>query len=147
MNELFGSQNYIDVELFYKIEKTKNGQFFPVPISEDDFNKAKADEKAKDKVKSLRTKWLMPTWKAANDLLQAATIYNFHKEEQDVDWNVFRDKRLKTYLIEWDAKENDGSAIPCNEENINMLHQNIALALLKKYDESTRVSQDEEQKN
>lgn len=147
MHELFGSQQLIEVDLFYKIERTKNGQTIPVVLSEEDYNKMKANEKQKDSAKSIRTYWKIPTWKAANDMIQAATVYNYHKQDSDVDWNKFRDQRLKTLLVKWDAKGSDGEEIPCNEETINMLHQSIAFALLSKYDDMTKLSKDAEEKN
>jgi hypothetical protein len=147
MNELFSSQQYIEVDLYYKIEKTKSGQNFPIVITEEEYNKLRLDEKLKDKAKSLKTSWQMPTWKNANDLLHSATIYNYQKNDMDIDWNSYRDKRLKQYLVKWDAKDKDGQEIPCNEETINMLHQNIALALLKKYDEATQIDKETETKN
>lgn len=146
-HELFGSQQNLEIDLYYKIEKLKNGQIIPIVIPEEEHNKMKADDALKDRAKSIRTKWRMPTWKAANDLLQASTMYNFHRQEMDIDWNKYRDQRLKALLLGWDCKTPEGQDIPCNDETINMLHQNIALALLNKYDEATRVSKDDAEKN
>lgn len=147
MHELFGSQQNLEIELFYKIEKTKNGQVVPLVITEDEYNKLKVDDKQKDKAKSLRTQWRMPTWRAANELLEASTYWNHMKQENDINWNRYRDQRLKALLLSWDAKTPTGEDIPCNEETINMLHQNIALSLLNKYDEATRVTEEDEVKN
>lgn len=147
MNELFGSQQCLDLELFYKVEKTKGGHAIPVVITEDEFNKAKADPQNKVNVKSIRTKWRLPTWKSANDLLQSATVFNYHLNSMDTDWNKFRDSRLKALLVGWDCKDKDGIDIPCSEDTINMLHQNIALALLKQYDDATTVDKETETKN
>lgn len=147
MNDLFSSQQSIEIELYYKLEKTKNGQSVPVVIKEEEYTKLKADAETKDRVKVLRTFWNSPSWKQANDLLKSSTTWNHFSQTSEIDWNVFRDQRLKSLLLKWDAKAADGTEIPCNESSINMLHQNIALKLLEMYDEATRVSPEEETKN
>jgi hypothetical protein len=66
-------------------------------------------------------------------------MYNFHTQQQDIDWMKYRDARLKACLVEWDAKTDKGEPVPCVESNINNLHASVALALLEKYDAATSV--------
>lgn len=147
MNELFSSQQTLEIELFYKIEKTKNGQSFPKVITEKEYNNLKLDDANKDKINRFLTKWRMPTWQAHNELLEKSMVYNHSTAQMDLDFNKYRDRRLKSFLVDWDAKTSDGQEIPCNDETINQLHQNIAFALLTKYDEATRIDDEEEGKN
>jgi hypothetical protein len=145
--DLFSGNTLIEIEVHYLIEKNKAG--FPqiTVISEERANSMKADEKTKESVKTLRTKWRPQSWAAANELLAKATMFNFHTQQQDIDWTKYRDARLKACLAEWDAKTERGEPVPCVEANINKLHANVALALLEKYDEATSVDKETSTKN
>jgi len=146
LNEFFSVQHLIELDIHIKIERTKHGEAFPVSITDEEAKKLKANEKTALVVRTLHTKWQMPSWKAANDLLKAATFFNFHKQEMDTDWNKMRAERLNMMLVGWDAKDKDGNPIPTNSETIGQLHQNIALALLKAYDDATKISEEDEKK-
>jgi hypothetical protein len=145
--DLFSGNNLIDIDVHYVVEKNKAGYPLVNVITEDRANALRADEKTKDSVKTLKTKWRPQTWQAANDLLQKATMFNFHTQQQDIDWTKYRDARLKACLVEWDAKTDKGEPVPCVEAYINKLHATVALALLEKYDDATSVDKEDVQKN
>ena len=146
MNELFNNQ-YIELTTYYKVEKNKSGVVNLVVITEKEFNTAKLNEKLKDSVKSLRTKWKVPNWKTGNDIYQMSSFWNPQKNDMDVNWNKYRDLRFKQSLVDWDAKTESGDTIPCNSETIDMLSENMAVAILKQFDEATRPSKEDEEKN
>lgn len=147
MEDLFGSDNLIDIEVNYKVEKNKSGVKHIKILNDDDVAKIKADISTANEVKTLSTKWIQQTWAAANELLKRATIYNHQTSQQDIDWTAYRDARLKSCLVEWDAKDKNDSPIPCNEFTINKLHANVALALLERYDKATSIDEEEKVKN
>lgn len=146
-DELFGGDNFIDIELSYSVQKNKSGAAHVTILDDTEAAKLKADEKTKDSVKTLRTKWIQQTWQAANDLLKRATVFNFQTNQSDIDWTAYRHARLVSCLVDWDAKDKDGIAIPCTEVAINKLHANVAVALLEKYDKATSIDADEKEKN
>ena len=146
-DELFGANNLIDVELFYIVEKNAHGVPRITILSDEDAFTMKADEKQKDKVKCIKSKWRLPTWQGSNELLKRSTVYNFQKQESEVDWTMYRDARLKTCLVEWDIKDSAGNPVPLTETTIDNLHANIAMAMLLKYDTTVSPGKEESIKN
>lgn len=150
MSDLFSANTLIDVEVSYTVDKNRSG--FPIisVLTDDEAAKMKADPSQRDKVRTLFTRWRPQSWKSANDLLVAATVFNHHTQTNDVDWTRFRDSRLKSSLVEWrgvDVTDKDGNTVPCSTENINKLHASVALALLDKFDKATSPDKEEITKN
>lgn len=146
-DELFGGDNLIEFDLHYSVDKNKGGISHVKILTDDEAAKLKADAATKDSVKTLRTGWIQMTWQAANELLRRSMTFNFQTNQNDIDFTMYRDARLKASLIQWDAKDKTGAPVPCNEHSINKLHANVAMALLDKYDKLTSVEKDEQQKN
>jgi len=146
-NELFSAQQYIDLTTYYKVDKNKHGVSRITILKEEEYNQLKVDEKQKDKVKSLKTKWKMPNWKTGNDLLDASSYFSVQKNDMDVNWNKYRDARFKASLVDWDCKDKDGNPVPVTSETIDQLSQPVAIALLKQFDDETRISDEVDEKN
>jgi hypothetical protein len=128
----------IAVEVYYK--KGKNGTI-----------KVKVDaESIPEKEKEAWTKasfTLKPlTWKQHNDIQRAATVNRGPGMGSDLDWVLYKERKLVTILKSWDAKDSDGKAVPVNQENIFKLCPQVAEALLNEFDKAT-VLGDEERGN
>jgi hypothetical protein len=145
--DLFSANAPIEIDVHYVVEKNKAGYPQVIVLEDDVAAKMRADEKQKDRVKSIRTMWRPQSWQAANELLIRSQYYNPHTREQDIDWTKYRDARLKSCLVDWDAKTDKGEKVPCVEANINKLHAAVAIALLDKYDATVAVDKDALQKN
>lgn len=149
MSDIFAGNLYLDLQLFYVVEKNKRGVVTISIIKPEDAHKMLADEKQKDRVKSLNTKWLQQSWKAAHDLVTMSMDYNHTLDQMKFNPHKYRDAKLKACLVDWDAKEADGTPIPCNEMTINNLHWQIATGLLDLYEDAIEPDTEKEknQKN
>ncbi len=147
MSDIFAGSQFIELELFYTIQKNKHGTASVTIVPPEQAHKMLADEKTKESVKCLRTKWLQQSWRAAHDLVTASMEYNHTNDRMKFNPHLYRDAKLKACLQDWDAKDADGSVIGCNEMTINNLHWQIAAALIDLYEEATEPTQDDATKN
>lgn len=131
------SDGEVKVELF--IKKSKNGSI-KVLTSLKDIDE---DERAKFEPSIFRMRPL--TWKQHNDIQRAATVMKpgFGAE---LDWVLYKERKLCTVLIGWDAKDKDGKSVPVKDEHIFRLSPQIAETLLGEFDRATVVGE-EERKN
>jgi hypothetical protein len=134
MSDIFAGQ-YLDLTLYYTMERNKAGVATFTKLTEEEYNKMRLDEAKKDKARKLETKWLQQSWRAAHDLVTMSMDHN-HMDGGKMTFNPhkYRDAKLRACLVDWDAKDNDGSPIPCNESTVNNIHWAIADALLELYD-------------
>lgn len=146
MSDLFG-EGTIDIDLFYVVEKSKNGSKIVRTISEDEAVKMKADPEKKDLVKTNRFNFTQLTWAANNALLQKATTYNFQKNESELDYVKLRDGRFKAILRGWDLKDAQGNALPLTEQAIDRLQPAVIFSLLEKYELAMAPDKEEISKN
>lgn len=147
MHELLNTQQYIELTTYYKVSKNKHGVVSIIIIKEEEYNKMKLDENLKDKAKSLRTKWKIPNWKVGNELMESSMYFSIQKNDMDVNWNRYRDSRFKASLVDWDIKDENGNPVPLTTETIDMLSQPVAFAILRQFDEATRITDEEDEKN
>jgi hypothetical protein len=124
------------IEIIVKYVETKNGG---AVIVTDDKDVAKYG----DKIKLLKTHWGKESWKATNTMIRGSMGFNAATGQPMVDAASFRDTRLKTLLKAWDAKDDAGVPVPCTPDNIDLLQNDIATALLNAYDAKTLVSKEE----
>jgi hypothetical protein len=85
-------------------------------------------------------------WKQHNDIQRAATINRGTGMGSELDWVLYKERKLCAVLVGWDAKDKDGKPIPVSDTNIFKLHPEIAEVLLKEFDDAT-VMGEEERKN
>ena len=102
----------------------------------------------KDKAKYEKSVFSMKplSWKNHNDIQRAATVNKGPGMGSELDWVLYKEKKLLAVLTGWDAKDRDGKAIPVTEENIFRLNFQVAEALLQEFDKATILG-DEERKN
>ena len=63
-------------------------------------------------------------------------------QQPDIDWVAYKEKKLITILVGWDAKEDDKD-VPLNESNIFRLHPAIAETALSAFDRLTLMTEDD----
>ena len=102
----------------------------------------------KDKSKFDKVEFTMRplTWKQHNDVQRAATVNKGPGMGSDLDWVLYKERKLCTVLVGWDVKTKDGKAIPVSDENIFKLCPQVAETLLQEFDRAT-IMGDEERKN
>lgn len=57
--------------------------------------------------------------------------------EDSVNWILYKQKKFKALLAEWDAKDDKGAPIPVKDETLDSLHPIIPEIALREYDSKT----------
>jgi len=125
----------IAVEIYYK--QSANGT---VHIKADS---VEIPEKDKDVWKKASFTLKPLTWKQHNDIQRAATVNRGPGMGSDLDWVLYKERKLVTVLKSWDAKDASDKPIPVNQENIFRLCPQIAEALLNEFDKATVLGEEE----
>ena len=132
------SDGQVTVELYVK--KGSNGTV-RVETSLDSF--LEEDQSKYEKI----TFTLKPlTWKQHNDIQRAATVNRGPGIGTELDWVLYKERKLCTVLTGWDAKNKDGKPVPVNDANIFKLCPQVAETLLQEFDRATIIGE-EERKN
>jgi len=125
----------ISVELYYKQGK-RGGMRVQTSVD-------KEMPDVKSQFKKL-TVTLMPlNWKKYNDLQRASMVDKGKITGEDIDWLLYREKKLLAVVAAWDAKDADGKIIPVTPENLFKLHPMVAETILNEYDRIVLLGEDE----
>jgi len=92
------------------------------------------------------------TWRQHNEVQRAATVTR-PGMGSDLDWVTYKERKLCTVLVGWDAKTKDttdadgkvvpGKPVPVNDDNILRLAPQVAETLLGEFDRATMMGEDE----
>jgi len=132
-----GSEN-VNIEIFYR--KNNNGT---MKVLRDLEGIAEMD-KAKFKKVVLEMKPL--TWKKYNDLQRSSLVSKGPVGADEIDWYAYKEKKIVSTLVGWDAKDDNGKPIPVSPDNIFKLHPMIVEMALNEFDRMTLLGE-EERKN
>lgn len=142
MSIISKGEQLIKITLYYK-EQDMGGVLKPIVLDDKKAKKMLEDPDQASKVNTLNTFWKIVSWQENNSIHKASE----RKEEKAIpgslDWIRWRDLRLKTFLKKWDAKDDDGKDIPLTPDVINGLDNDIAEALLNKYEQITEITEEE----
>ena len=127
-----------EIKIHLYIKKGTNGTI-RVETSLESIEDSKLYEKVQFTLKPL-------TWKQHNDVQRAATVNRGPGMGTDLDWVLYKEKKLCTVLTGWDAKGKDDKLIPVTEANIFKLCPQVAETLLQEFDKATILGE-EERKN
>ena len=142
MSLLQKQEQLFKITLYY-MEKEIDGGICNIILDDKKADKMLADEKQKDKVLVLNTYWKGLSWQDSNNITKASEKRGAEALPGEVDLYRARDLRVKTLLKKWDLLDDDGKNAPVTSENINRLPVEVVLALLKKYDDITTLTDDE----
>ena len=129
-----------EVKIELHIKKGGNGSM----RVETDLNDRPEEEKVKYEKCEFKLRPL--TWKQHNDIQRAATINRGTGMGSELDWVLYKERKLCTVLVGWDAKSKEGKPVPVNDTNIFRLCPQVAEALLTEFDKATILGE-EERKN
>ena len=132
-----GNENII-VELFYR--QGKNGSMRVAR------NLDLVEESEKSKFQKITLNMKPMTWKIYNDLQRNSTIDRGRGSGEEIDWLLYKEKKLVTVLVGWNAKNEKGEPIPVTPENIFKLHPMMVEMALNTFDSVTLLGE-EERKN
>jgi len=135
---------FIEVGGTVKVELyVRNGQAGTCRVES---NLEEVPEKNRDKYEKHVFTLRPLTWKQHNDIQRAATVNRGPGIGSDLDWVLYKERKLCTVLAGWDAKDKDGKDVPVNDSNIFKLNPHVAEALLQEFDKAT-IMGDDDRKN
>ena len=134
----------IDIALYYVYKETKQGKKLII-LEDEDGKKMLEDEKTRDQVKILNTRWKQLTWKESNAITRQTESTNPQTGAPDFDFSLFQDLRVKNCLKWWDIKQNetDDAPIPVTDDAIDKIKAPVIRALLDKFEASNTAGEDE----
>ena len=138
--------NLINVKLFYR-EENISGYDKIFIVSKDEVEKMTEEERKEKKIEVLNTHWKPLSWQERNNINHEAEVRGDGVGFGQVDYNIWRDLRVKHCLKEWDIKDEDGKDVPCNPDTINRIDALILDAILTEFEKVTSVELEEEVKN
>jgi hypothetical protein len=139
-----GDSDFINIPLYYKVKANKSGvrQF-----------KILSDEEGKEilsknpvEVEVLNTKWKPQTWQMNNFLLKNSTTYDQVTGSKEFDFAKYQENLFSNCLAAWDMTDEKNETIPINPKTIGQLPHSIAQALIRKYDASLTMDEEEMEK-
>lgn len=104
----------------------------PSPVSLESKPKPKNTESEEKYIDILKTHWKQLTFKD-EITLSSQSLRNVVGQEgstYEIDLIRFRELKLKSCLVGWDAKDENGYPIPINEETIDNMRPDLARELL-----------------
>jgi len=133
----------VHIQLFYR-EENNNGydKIFIVPKEE--ALKLSEEEMKNKGIFVLNTHWKPLSWQERNNINHASEIRNDGAMMGQVDFNRWRDLRVKQCLQEWDIKDEDGKDVPCNADTINRIDAYILDTIIDEFDKVRSVALEEE---
>lgn len=142
-----GEPELIDISIYYTFQKNKKGAE-TLNILEEEEAKKKIEAEAKEDKKSvevLNTKWKQVSWREQNQIIQECQIQNPMTGQNEVEWTVYRDKRIKTLLVDWDM-DHEGRKIPVSPDLIDQLPAEVILKLYDNFEKATSLDDETEGK-
>lgn len=138
----------ITVEIQYVEFKNKYGitRYTVLDGIEDIKEKEKKIEKYKDRIKTIKTMWTIPTWEEHQDLVRATFYTDKVTGLQEQDPVLVYKLHVEKHLKGWDIMDSNNNSIPCIPANFYKLDRIIADGILNKFF-GTINSNEEELKN
>jgi hypothetical protein len=130
---------HIQIPIYYRFGKDRRG----IRVES---NLDKIPEEKRADYKTVTFAMRPMTWKMSNDLMRECRFKNPATLIDEIDWIVYKEKKLKMVIAGWDAKKDDGTPIPVNDVMIATMHPLIAETLLSLYDKESYL-EEEERKN
>ena len=137
----------VNVSVYYIYKETANGAR-QIKILSDEVGKEKMEEGDED-VSVLHTKWKVANWEEQNRIIADSQTQpdpmNPASSSGQIDWNRYRDLRVKSLLVEWDL-ESDNVMIPVTHQNINKMPVEIVVNLYNKYEDESQMDSEDQGK-
>jgi len=136
-----GQEDLIEVNVYYTVRRNAAGNRLFTILSKEDGEKAIEEEKENTDV--LKTRWMPQTWQLNNNIMRESTMFNKISNSNEIDWTIYQNKMVQYCLKEWNMTTKEGTAVPPTLDNVGMLPPAIAGSMLRKYDETMKVDEEE----
>lgn len=153
------SDSTFNIQTFYKIRKTPERNRIIV-LEEKDAKKTLSDEniskEEKESINILNTTWKPISWKEQNEILDRSTSEvditskrgNMTNSAGDTKLQLnpykIQEYRIKTALVGWDLKDDNGNPIPYRPELIDKLPVEIVMDMYNKYEFNVNLDEESE---
>jgi len=130
----------VDVTIYYM----KRGRQYTV-LTDGEFKKLDLKDDERKKYKPLSLKMREMTWGLYNQFQEDAMVEDANGVPQ---FNVkqYKENRLNKLIKEWDAKDEEGKAVPVAPRQLTHLAPEIPESILRAYDDVSFVNKEEEGK-
>jgi hypothetical protein len=128
----------IDITIWWR--QTRNGNV-KVETSPD-----KIPEEKRGSFQALTATMEPMTWGTYNELQERCSGKSDEGLGDELDWAKYKEEKLLTVMVEWDAKDDQGRHIPLTKEAVFSLHPKVAETLLSEYDKRTLMGEEEKMK-
>ncbi|MHA1482777.1 MAG: hypothetical protein ACTSQA_05005 [Candidatus Heimdallarchaeaceae archaeon] len=136
----------VHVQLFYREEDEAGCEKIFI-VSKEEVKKLSPEEMAEKGIKIVNTYWKPLSWQDRNNINHASEVRSDGVITGQVDFNRWRDLRVKQCLKEWDIKDEDGKDVPCNHDTINCIDAYIMDAIIDEFEKVKSLEFEEEVKN
>lgn len=133
------SEKNVTIELYYKRSKSHNA--IQVIRNIDDIPIAKRSE-----YKKVTFDMRPLSWGLYNAMQRESTVDKGMPGER-IDWTVYKEKKIHTILVGWDAIDNEEKPVPLNSQTIQKLHPVLVETLLNVYDQMNFLGEDDTKKS
>lgn len=139
-------QDLIEIPVYYKVTKNKFGNERISILTADEAKNILDgdDEKAKANIEVVNTKWKHASWNIQNKIIQESMRVT-PMGESDIDWNKYRDLRVKKLLHSWDLKYEE-QAIPVSNDVLDNVPPQFFIGLFEAYEDYIGISEEEKGK-
>jgi hypothetical protein len=141
-----GEPTLMDIPCYYTYRKNEYGIQKLVILKETKAKKMLADDKKKDQVEVLNTKWKEPNWEEQNDIVTQCVEISPVNNQKEVNWTIYRRLCINCLLVDWDLSL-DGKKIPVSEEYIKRMPPEIILDIYEKFQKASNIEPDEQGKS
>jgi hypothetical protein len=138
-------EDLLQIPLFYIIKRGKYNAKKVIVLTDEEGKKMLEDETKKKEVQVLNTTWKPLNWEETLKLREKINVLNPQTGQYEISLGKYNDILAKTCLINWDYVEN-GSTKPVSPEIINKMLPDIVGALVKKFENATALTEEEEGK-
>ena len=138
----------IEIPIYYKTSQNKYGTERIVIVPQEEALKILdgIDDAAKEAISVVNTKWLYATWEMQNSIIQASMKPQGNNGDPEMDWNRYRDLRVKRLLQSWDLMFED-QAIPVTPDVLNRVPPQFFIGLFESYESYVGFSEEEKGKS
>ena len=131
-------EDTVDIKIHYR----KKGYQYEA-YTDTEFKSLKIEDNKRKTFSEVSIKMKELTFGLYNTLQEEAMVEGADGERR-FNFKAFKENRLKKLIKEWDANDREGNVVKIQDKTIEHIAPAIAEAILRAYDETSLVSEEEE---
>ena len=142
MSDSLRNQDQIRIPIYYKYKYGKYGFKKVIPLKDEEAEPLLKDEEKKKEVNIINTVWKTLDWKEQNSFFTQCSETNPMNGEKIVNFQKYRDLKIKMCLKDWDYSENN-QKVNVVPEVIDTMNPDIVYEMFRKYEDATNLPTEE----